>query len=1595
MKKILLCTFMLCCCISSMFADRWTDENGVEWEFWTNGNEATITLARNFGTEVSVPEKIIGVAAYPDENGNPFTQEFTVTSIGDGSGVFSEGKENLTKVILPSTIKTIGNWAFNECSALKSVDLSACTKIGDYAFNSCSSLTSAGDLSNCISIGGSAFYSCSKLTSIDLSACTKIGDYAFHGCSTLTSVGDLSACTSIGNAAFQNCSALTSVDLSNCESLGNQAFDVCKNLTSIGSLSKCKKMGEYAFAVCEKLEEVGDLSNCTSMGIGVFALCYSLKSVDVSHLTSIKNRMFDECHSLTSVGNLKNCTSIGEEAFSECYSLTSVGDLSACKTIENYAFDKCISLTTIGDLSVCTAIGECAFMSCGNITSIGNLPNLKTIGRAAFSCSDFWNKQIESNQTVMPSLETIGDIPLCEYIGGGAFSGNSALTTIGDLSSCTTIDGGAFSYCSSLSTIGDLSACISIGSDAFSGCSSLTTIEDLSACISIGDNAFMSCTSLINMDLQNCTTIGTGAFYGCTSLANIGNLLNCVNIEKCAFYNCVSLSCVGNLPKCQIIGENAFANSNYLEGDQTTSSLKTIGDLSACISIEKGAFMGCSSLQSIGGLPECKSLGDDVFSGCTSLQSIGELPKCISIGDGTFNGCSSLKEIDLRMCTTISNNAFSYCEALTKVGDLSKCISIGDNAFQNCVSLNEIGDLTACESIGSSAFAACSSLKSIGNLSACKHIGNLAFAYKPMWLGGTYPPMSLSTIGDLSSCESIGDNAFLGCNDLKYIVLPSTPPTLGKHNPLGDFLMLRVPEQNIPVYQSTDVWKEPAIANRIITISDNIDYNVTNTAQSSTPGLSKVIEDEDMLKVVTLKVSGTINSLDIIVMNNWMPNLRWLDLTDATIEECDHEYYSGFKTQDNVVGQRMFYEQDEYVSIKLPKNIQMIDKDAFLGCENLNSVTLYEGIRQIGDNAFCNCNSIKKIQIPKGCKTIAGHAFAHCGYLEEVIIGEGCEYIENSAFFMCNLKNIAFPSSLQYIGSSAFSYNSNLTKISLPNQLRYIGWGAFSCCQNLVELKIPSSVMTIDNEAFNDCDKLNKVYTYTLEPTSIIQETFSTYPTATLYVPTTSRDIYRINTEWSQFLKIEEFDEEYEYFYINKDYVLDDQTGVVGGKPDGDLNPGSGFIQEGTEDQEMGDIHIKDDGNSSGSIIGDGNINAENLFFDMTIEGGRWYFFCFPFKVYLSDITCPGLHVWRKYDGAKRAEKGEGGWVDLDADEDHLKKGYGYIFQASQSGTLTLKVTKEQFGKFENADHHHAVEEHPAQDENNASWNFMGNPHTSYYGIGEMGYDAPITIWTGTTYEAVRPGDDDYYLKPFQAFFVQKPEGTAEIAFDGDSRMTYLQSEQAQKEAKVRRMARGINPDRLLVNLTLSDGTHTDKTRVVFNDKQSIGYEMACDAAKFMSTEGTPQLYTLDNKHIRYAINERPNGDVTMGYSVSKEGTYTISVARMDKPMVLRDLEMGITFDLSNGDYTFTSKAGTNEKRFVLSANKGETGIADIMKETGVNIMAVEGGIHISGLNGQTVYIYDLSGAAIATQTTDGTAAVKAGTYVIKVDNLSTKLLVK
>ena len=138
--------------------------------------------------------------------------------------------------------------------------------------------------------------------------------------------------------------------------------------------------------------------------------------------------------------------------------------------------------------------------------------------------------------------------------------------------------------------------------------------------------------------------------------------------------------------------------------------------------------------------------------------------------------------------------------------------------------------------------------------------------------------------------------------------------------------------------------------------------------------------------------------------------------------------------------------------------------------------------------------------------------------------------------------------------------------------------------------------------------------------------------------------------------------------------------------------------------------------------------------------------------------------------------------------------------------------------------------------------------------------------------------------------------------------------------------------NRQLINLTLSDGSYTDKTRVVFNPNSSESYEIGTDATKFIAAKVT-QLYSVDSKAVQYAINERPMGEVRLGYVAAKGGEMTISTSRMDTPVAIYDKVMDITFDLSQAAYTFTTEAGTFNDRFLLVSGGNKTGISTIDAE--------------------------------------------------------------
>lgn len=989
-----------------------------------------------------------------------------------------------------------------------------------------------------------------------------------------------------------------------------------------------------------------------------------------------------------------------------------------------------------------------------------------------------------------------------------------------------------------------------------------------------------------------------------------------------------------------------------------------------------GLFKDNLTLNSVTLPTTIKLISGSAFQGCTALTTITGTANCEQIGHDAFNGCSSLSSIDLTNCLHIRYYAFYNCNSLTTIGSLANCSIIEHEAFQYCKKLEEV-DLSSVVSIGEKAFADCSSLNA---------------------------PNITST-----ELTSIGSNAF---NMPGTITLTATTPaTLAANDAFGSLMLVRVPDAAVADYRAADKWSD--FKARIVGISAQLDYNVNVTAMTNKSALIEAVGEEHTGQVVSLKITGTINGYDIMAMRNKMDNLHYIDLSDANIVANDYEYYTGYHTEDNILGARSFCILPKLISVKLPKTITKIGDYAFQGCNNLKEIEFQTGTESIGNGAFHSCN-LAKLELKAGLKSIGSAAFSGNYYwigddfisgiapkFEEVILPEGLETIGKEAFYNnFNLKRIAFPSTLKTIGADAFSGCNQLGSISLPTSLQNIPENAFRDCSSLTEVRIPSTITSIGNKAFYGCSLLNDAYTYIVEPTQIDMNTFSTYTTATLHVPTTSYYNYYYDTEWSQFRELQTFDAEYEYFYLNNDFIITDDQGTIQGEggddPDVDLYPGSGLIVETTDDQELDEVHIKVDGDKAGSIIADDNIIANKVYFDITIKGGRWYFLSFPFRVNITNITAPGAYVFRYYSGANRAN-GLTGWLNWL--ESWLLPGQGYIFQCAKSGVLSLCVEKADMNwKAENRPQN--LEQHQADLAENASWNFMGNPHTSYYDIDKTGYTQPITVWNGSSYEAVRPGDDDYRLSPFEGFFVQKPDGVNEMNFPAgnpatDGRSTYNQWKSGAHSRAEARHAKGVDVDRQLINLTLTDGTSTDKTRVVFNEKQSLSYEIACDAAKFMSTESVPQLYTLDQTDTKYAINERPSGEVRLGYAATKKGELTISAVRMDQPVMLRDNLMQTTHDLSLGGYTFTTEAGTINDRFTLVMNNEFTSIGKMYKDTGVSAMADKGGINFSGIDQQEVTIYSVSGITLGSHVQNGFIQLPSAAYIVKVNNETTKMIVR
>ncbi len=199
----------------------------------------------------------------------------SVTAIGENA---FRGKD-ITSVVIPECVTSIGRGAFADCKYLGAVTLpSTLTTIEESVFIRCSALTSITIPETVTSIGYSAFEGCSKITNVEIpAAVTEIGGRAFKDCTGLLSITLHEGLVTIGGETFSGCEKITDVVLPlSLVRIGTMAFRKC---SALRSLTFVPEYVEYDYNATEiyvridsKLEEIGN---------GAFYDCFSLKSIVV------------------------------------------------------------------------------------------------------------------------------------------------------------------------------------------------------------------------------------------------------------------------------------------------------------------------------------------------------------------------------------------------------------------------------------------------------------------------------------------------------------------------------------------------------------------------------------------------------------------------------------------------------------------------------------------------------------------------------------------------------------------------------------------------------------------------------------------------------------------------------------------------------------------------------------------------------------------------------------------------------------------------------------------------------------------------------------------------------------------------------------------------------------------------------------------------------------------------------------------------------------------------------------------------------------------------------------------------------------------
>lgn len=1071
-----------------------------------------VTFTADMKTLVSCPTTKTGNYVIPDG----------VTKIDDGAFASS----SLTSVIMPSSVTSMGSWAFLGASQLTSVTLSSSlTKLPWQCFFACAQLKSVVIPSGVTVLEQGVFYNDYQLRSVTLpEGLTRIGNYAFQNCPIVSLVLPKSL-KSMGVGAFGEDFLLSiefpagferfdgdgmfwnqvrTLKMNNPEPIDITmalafATTAVKNNAAliVPAGSKTKYANAPGWREFKNIIEDGSAVDLTvtstagGLSAAIRTLGYSILNVKKltveGHINAIDIKMMRDSMLLLSDIDM-NAAIIDAIPTATTLGTTSGNVTYAANVFPTYGFYNCKRVINSVILpNTITAIDGVAFQSARGVKSV-YIPASVTSLAGNLTYDNFILYTVDPANTSFMSdgVAVYNKSQTNLYLVSNAATGSYAIAP-----TTTTIQGYAFYGAQLTSVVIPASVVSIVGYYTFSANTALSYISYSKTPTALQGTTFYSVNGASKLyvpagtkPLYLAQTSWSG-YFGASRIIEMasaekaitaGGLASALTPEEKA--GLIKLKLTGEmdardfkfirdsltaLTSIDLTGVTIAALANSTEGTGGNTSITYLANV-----IPMSAFLNKNIVDSIALPTLVDSIGNSAFKGCTRLAYLSVPSTVKAIATYGLAGCDKLVNLSIPNVSSIGDYAFTGCTSLSSI-TLPALIAMGKNAFSGCSSLLGATLPNTITSLPAATFANCSSLLSV-SMPGVVTIGSDAFV----------ACVKLASI-DLSNVTSMGRAAFSGCIGLKLLNLPNVTVVADNTFAACSGLTSLVIPHSVTSLSAYSFLNCTGLTS--VTIPKEVSY-IAPTAFEGCTGL-----------VLTMEEGGNY----------------FID-TDGVI------YTSAAKTC------LVSCPTSKTGSFIIPSTVTEIKSGAFQGCLNISSITLPAGLTALPDSVFLDCNALTSISFNEGLTSIGKWAFGNC----------------------VKLITVNLPSTLISIGASAFENCNNLENINIPNGVTVLSNRLLANCFRLVNFKIPANVTTIGTEVFSsfysgagvnlgnlilpatttsiaaNAFKNATVTTITVlnpVPAVFAQSNvfFSINKTTPLYVPTGTISAYRAADQWADF----------------------------------------------------------------------------------------------------------------------------------------------------------------------------------------------------------------------------------------------------------------------------------------------------------------------------------------------------------------------------------------------------------------------------------------------------------------------------------------------